>query len=86
MPEHTAWTIANDAVAALAAGTSGEAGIVLIAGTGSIAYGYDPETGEAVRAGGWGYLLGDEGAALISAGRGWRRCCGIMTGGASRRC
>ncbi len=36
-------------------------GIFLYAGTGSIAI-YMTETGKVVRAGGWGYLLGDEGA------------------------
>ncbi len=35
-------------------------GVALIAGTGSVAYGRN-ETGEEVRAGGWGWLLGDDG-------------------------
>jgi N-acetylglucosamine kinase-like BadF-type ATPase len=34
---------------------------VLIAGTGSIAYGVSPD-GYAARSGGWGYVLGDEGS------------------------
>jgi N-acetylglucosamine kinase-like BadF-type ATPase len=38
-------------------------GILLYAGTGSIAMYIDDEAGP-VRAGGWGYLLGDEGAAF----------------------
>src|SRR6185295_15070940 len=38
-------------------------GVVLIAGTGSIAYGRNEE-GEEDRAGGWGYLIGDEGSAV----------------------
>jgi len=63
-------TVHNDAVAALAAGTWGEAGIVLIAGTGSIACGYDPEHALYVRAGGWGYLLGDEGSGFDLGRRG----------------
>jgi N-acetylglucosamine kinase-like BadF-type ATPase len=57
-------TVQNDAITALAAGTWGEAGIVLISGTGSIAYGYLPETDTYVRVGGWGYLLGDEGSGF----------------------
>ncbi|MFD2369017.1 N-acetylglucosamine kinase [Brevibacillus sp. GCM10020057] len=51
----------NDAVAALYAGTWGEPGVVLIAGTGSIAYAVTAK-GERYRTGGWGYLLGDEGS------------------------
>lgn len=39
------------------------AGILLYAGTGSIAM-HITETGEVMRAGGWGYLLGDEGAGF----------------------
>lgn len=57
-------TVHNDAITALSAGTWGEAGIVLISGTGSIAYGYLPDTDTYVRAGGWGYLLGDEGSGF----------------------
>lgn len=38
-----------------------EVGIVLIAGTGSIAFGKDWQ-GRTARAGGWGYLIGDEGS------------------------
>ncbi|EST54781.1 N-acetylglucosamine kinase [Brevibacillus panacihumi W25] len=53
----------NDATAALYAGTWGEPGIVLIAGTGSIAYAIDRHE-QRHRAGGWGYLLGDEGSGF----------------------
>ncbi len=54
--------VVNDALAALVAG-AGDQGpaIVLIAGTGSICYGRN-QSGQAARAGGWGYLLGDEGS------------------------
>ncbi|WP_051620616.1 N-acetylglucosamine kinase [Paenibacillus sp. UNC451MF] len=62
LADHVTVTIHNDAITALAAGTWGEAGIVLISGTGSIAYGYLPVTDTYVRVGGWGYLLGDEGS------------------------
>ncbi|QGQ94213.1 N-acetylglucosamine kinase [Paenibacillus psychroresistens] len=64
LPEGVTITVHNDAVTALAAGTWGQRGIVLISGTGSIAYGFDPATGEFVRVGGWGYLLGDEGSGF----------------------
>jgi N-acetylglucosamine kinase-like BadF-type ATPase len=53
--------IVNDALVALVAGAGDDPGVVLIAGTGSIAYGVN-EDGYAARAGGWGYVLGDEGS------------------------
>ena len=37
-------------------------GVIVIAGTGSIAYGRDRQ-GRTVRAGGWGFAIGDEGSA-----------------------
>jgi len=37
-------------------------GVIVIAGTGSIAYGRDRE-GKTTRAGGWGFAIGDEGSA-----------------------
>lgn len=53
--------VCNDAVAALAAGTNGRPeGIVLIAGTGSIAFG--ALGGVSVRASGWGAAFGDAGS------------------------
>jgi N-acetylglucosamine kinase-like BadF-type ATPase len=52
--------VVNDALIALVAGAGENPGVVLVAGTGSIAYGKDAR-GHAARAGGWGYLLGDEG-------------------------
>jgi glucosamine kinase len=53
--------VVNDALIALEAGVPGGAGVVVVAGTGSIAYGRDAQ-GRAARAGGWGYVLGDEGS------------------------
>jgi N-acetylglucosamine kinase-like BadF-type ATPase len=41
-----------------------DTGSVVIAGTGSAAWAVDPEGREA-RAGGWGYLLGDEGSGYV---------------------
>lgn len=64
LPHVARITSHNDAVTALMAGTFGQKGIALISGTGSIAYGYDPLTGDYVRVGGWGYLLGDEGSGF----------------------
>jgi N-acetylglucosamine kinase-like BadF-type ATPase len=40
-----------------------DSGIALIAGTGSVAYGRD-RGGREARAGGWGWLLGDDGSAV----------------------
>jgi len=42
---------------------AGEPGIVVIGGTGSIAYGQNAD-GRTARAGGWGYLFGDEGGGF----------------------
>ncbi len=53
--------VVNDALVALVAGAEDGAGVVIIAGTGSIAYGRNA-AGLAARAGGWGYVLGDEGS------------------------
>jgi N-acetylglucosamine kinase-like BadF-type ATPase len=53
--------IVNDAELALAAGSPEGWGIALICGTGSMTLGRDRE-GRVGRAGGWGYLLGDEGS------------------------
>jgi len=55
--------VTHDAIAALYAGNPAGCGVVLISGTGSIAYGRNEE-GEEDRAGGWGYLIGDEGSAV----------------------
>jgi N-acetylglucosamine kinase-like BadF-type ATPase len=56
----------NDVVIAFYAATCGEPGIVIVAGTGSIAYGVNKEGKEGV-AGGWGWLIGDEGSAFYIA-------------------
>lgn len=53
--------IVNDALIALVAGAGASQGVVLISGTGSIAYGVSHQ-GLAARAGGWGPTLGDEGS------------------------
>ncbi len=57
-------SIHTDAKAALASGTWGEEGLLLIAGTGSIVYGISRELPNPIRVGGWGYLLGDEGGGF----------------------
>ncbi len=54
--------IENDPFIALVAGAPERTGIVVVSGTGSMAYGVDA-AGRPARSGGWGYLLGDEGSA-----------------------
>jgi len=58
--------LVHDALPLLAGGTPAGWGVAVIAGTGSIVFGRS-EAGESTRAGGWGYLLGDEGSAYIIA-------------------
>lgn len=53
----------TDADTALLGGTAGRPGAVVIAGTGSIALARDAQ-GRTARAGGWGYVFGDEGGAF----------------------
>ena len=57
------YMITHDAHIALVGATAGGPGIITIAGTGSIAYGRN-EAGVTARAGGWGYVFGDEGGAF----------------------
>jgi N-acetylglucosamine kinase-like BadF-type ATPase len=55
-------TVVNDAEILLAAGApAGAPALALICGTGSIVYGR-AVSGQMLRAGGWGYLFGDEGS------------------------
>ncbi len=53
--------LTHDAHIALVGGTAQQQGVIAISGTGSIVYGID-QFGQEARAGGWGYLLGDEGS------------------------
>ena len=55
-------------------------GILLIAGTGSMALGRGP-TGRSARAGGWGPIIGDEGSGCWIG----RRTLGIVAGAADKR-
>jgi N-acetylglucosamine kinase-like BadF-type ATPase len=57
------YKITDDAEIALAGATAGQPGIIVIAGTGSIAYGRNAQK-KSARAGGWGYIFGDEGGAF----------------------
>jgi len=61
--------LTHDAHIALVGGTGKQEGVIIISGTGSIVYGVDNNDVEA-RAGGWGYILGDEGSGYDIAIKG----------------
>ena len=63
--------LTHDAHIALVGGLEKQAGVIVISGTGAIAYGINAENKEA-RASGWGYLLGDEGSGYDIAIKGLR--------------
>jgi glucosamine kinase len=71
--------VTDDAIIALAGATAGEPGIVVIAGTGSIALGRNAGGGTA-RAGGWGYLFGDEGGGFWIARQALRAALRVEEG------
>ncbi len=54
--------VVGDMQIALEAAFGGGPGVIMIAGTGSIAYGRDAQ-GRTARAGGWGFAVSDEGSA-----------------------
>lgn len=55
--------VTHDAMIALVGATGGAPGVMVISGTGSIAFGRDA-AGKTIRAGGWGYVYGDEGGGF----------------------
>ena len=56
-------TVTTDALIALTAAHAGGPGCITIAGTGNIAFARNAQ-GKVRRAGGWGYIFGDEGAGF----------------------
>ena len=76
--------VTDDATIALSGALAGQSGIVIIAGTGSIAFGRNAQ-GRTARAGGWGYLFGDEGGGFwmvreaLRAALGWEEGWGSPT-------
>jgi N-acetylglucosamine kinase-like BadF-type ATPase len=66
--------VASDTVPALWSGARGSPGIVLVAGTGATAYGEDGH-GSWHRAGGWGYLIGDDGSGYALGREAVREVC-----------
>src|SRR5881296_3790023 len=75
--------VISDAEAAYLGALGERAGVLLLAGTGSMALGRDAR-GRWARAGGWGPLLGDEGSAFW-IGREWLRATMGVTGFARAR-
>ncbi len=63
-PSAAVAAVVHDSVIAHAGALGGEAGITVLAGTGSVAVGNATAGGPLVRTGGWGYFFGDEGSAL----------------------
>lgn len=76
-------TIETDAKIALEAAFAGGPGIVVIAGTGSIAL-YRTEDKQIVRAGGWGKILGDEGSAYAISRAALNRVMRVQDGRSER--
>ena len=55
--------LTHDGLIALAGATGGKPGVIIIAGTGQFAFGRNA-AGRTARAGGWGYIYGDEGGGF----------------------
>jgi N-acetylglucosamine kinase-like BadF-type ATPase len=71
--------VVHDSLAALQAATRGRPGIVVISGTGCVAAGLN-EAGQYVRAGGWGYLIDDEGSAYDIGAKALRSAFRMLDG------
>jgi N-acetylglucosamine kinase len=71
--------VTTDAAIALSGATATGQGIAVIAGTGSIAFGRNAE-GRTARAGGWGYIFGDEGGGFDIARQALRAALGMEEG------
>jgi N-acetylglucosamine kinase-like BadF-type ATPase len=71
--------LVTDADAALEGAIDGQTGVVIIAGTGSIAVGVNA-AGEQTRSGGWGPALGDEGSGYDIARRALRSAAASIDG------
>lgn len=57
------YRITHDAEIAMIGATAGQPGIIMISGTGSIGFGRNAKA-KTARAGGWGYIFGDEGSGF----------------------
>ena len=73
--------VVHDGIVALEGAFSGESGAIVIAGTGSLILART-SGGEIERAGGWGYLIGDEGSGYALGAAGIRAVAAQIDGGA----
>lgn len=71
--------IKHDAEIALAGATVLQPGVIVIAGTGAMAYGIN-SSGEEKRSGGWGNILGDEGSAYYIGRKALNAICKAYDG------
>lgn len=71
--------LVSDAQAAVAGAADLEPGVVIIAGTGSVAYGIDAR-GRTAQSGGWGPVMGDEGSGNDIARRSLAAVAGALDG------
>jgi len=69
----------HDAFIALAGATICQPGVIVIAGTGAMAFGIN-HSGKEERASGWGYLLGDEGSAYYVGRKALSASCKAFDG------
>ena len=71
--------LVHDAAIALAGATAGQPGVVVLAGTGAMAFGMNSKGGTR-RAGGWGNILADEGSAYYIGRRALAAACRAYDG------
>lgn len=69
----------HDTVTALAGASVAQPGVVVIAGTGAVAYGR-LDSGEEARSSGWGYIIGDEGSGYWIGVEAIRAACKASDG------
>ncbi len=72
--------VTHDSLIALEAAFEGESGIIVVSGTGTVCLART-NSGEFLRAGGWGYLIGDEGSGYALGAAGLRAVAHAFDGG-----